>query len=112
MTDTPPIPELPHLPELPAPPQLPELPTDVPPRQLVADLAASVRECGRELGAVRQYLTTGAEAATRQAEQHAATAALWLDRGDYSAAAAECHRAHQHRLQAAALSHALSVLWP
>jgi hypothetical protein len=80
--------------------------------QLVRDLAGSLRAAAEELGAVLEHLRVSAEAADRAAEQHAATAALWLERGDYSAAATACHRAHQFRLQAVALTGARSAVQP
>jgi hypothetical protein len=115
MTDTPPTPLTPEqLDDVRhgAGPALPALPTEVPVRQLVADLAASLRATAQELGAVLEHLARAGEQLTRRAEQHAQLAATWLERGDYSAAAAECHRAHQARLQAAALDTVRSVVQP
>jgi hypothetical protein len=111
--DASPVPQEPttdeHVTPLPAGRPLPPLPTEVSAQQLVADLAASLREAAQELGAVHARLERGSRHLAEQARQYADSARTLIDAGNYSAAAADCHRAHQCRLQAAALDAARTV---
>jgi hypothetical protein len=73
------------------------------PGQLVRDLAASARMAAEELGQLQGRLQWGSRHLMAQAEQYAEEARGLLDVQNWSAAATACHRAHQCRLQAAAL---------